>query len=67
MVKGITFPYGLVKSRKLVLLPQNYSKDYYFVSDFWTTTRYPKTREGLLSAKRHIVKDRQLNKKMFGK
>lgn len=52
-IKGDTFEFGLIASKESKLL-KNYDKRFYFVSDAWTTTRYPRTRLGLMSAMNHI-------------
>ena len=49
---GETFPYGLINSKTSKLVE---GEEFYFVGDFWTTTRYPKTSEGLISAQEHIT------------
>jgi hypothetical protein len=59
-VKGESFPTGLIKSKDSVLMPKDDSKHFYFVSDFWTTTRYPKTPAGLRSAKAHVAENKKL-------
>jgi hypothetical protein len=56
-IKGIVHPYGLVRSKNVVLMPLDYSNHSYYVSDFWTTTQYPKTPEGLIAAKKHVQDD----------
>lgn len=63
MVEGEVFEFGLVKSKHSVLL-KDFDKRFYFVSDAWTTTRYPRTPEGLKSAKAHILYNQNIDKKI---
>ena len=61
VIKGTVFPYGMINSKYLKLVT---SKDFYFVTDYWTTTRYPKTTEGLFSAKKHIFESNKISESM---
>ena len=63
-IKIITFPYGLIRSEEAVLMPLNYSDNFYFVSDYWATTQYPKTAEGLKLAEQHIKQDKLITEQI---
>ena len=58
LIKGESFPYGMIKSKNSKLIKGN---DFYFVSDYWTSTRYPKTKSGLYSAKKHVAGNKVLD------
>lgn len=57
------FPYGLVKSRTSKLIKLG---GYYFVTDYWSSSRYPCSKEGLLQANEHIKINKSIDLFMKG-
>lgn len=57
-----TFPYGMIKSKHSTLIE---GLDFWFVSDYWTTTRYSKNAEGLKEAQNHILFNKRIDSQRF--
>lgn len=60
-IKPKVFPFGLVNSKKPTILISD-DKKYIFITDFLTTSRYPNTLNGMLNARRHIIKNNKITK-----